>query len=143
MEPTQDQNQTPYSVVLAPAKKSRKKFVFAVCAILIAGAAAVFLVYGRGQVSAKDMAIVSVTQKGFGPAAIHVKKGQQVTWTNNDTGAHEVVSDSKAAQNDPNAFDSEALGYQDSYTVTFDQAGTYSYHDQLNPYTNKGQVIVE
>lgn len=82
---------------------------------------------------------VIIDKSGFSPATIRVTKGQQVTWTNQDKAAHKVVSDQSGSN-----FDSEEdLMINDSFSYTFDSAGTYSYHDPLGSHNFTGTVIVE
>lgn len=65
---------------------------------------------------------VSIVDMGYTPAKITVKKGTKVTWTNNDDTTHTVTSDSGSTM------DSGSLDRGESYTVSFDTAGTYPYH---------------
>ena len=65
---------------------------------------------------------VSIENFAFSPDSITVKKGTTVTWTNNDTTSHTVTSDSG------NTMSSDTLGRGDTYQVTFNEAGTFSYH---------------
>jgi plastocyanin len=82
---------------------------------------------------------VSITDSGFTPATVKIKKGQDVTWTNQDSKAHKLVGDA----NSPAGFKSdEALNKGDSYTFTFEESGTYTYHDE-QLIENKGTVVVE
>ncbi len=65
---------------------------------------------------------VSISDMTFSPDKITVKKGTKVTWTNNDDTTHTVTSDSGKT------LDSGSLDRGESYTVSFDTAGTYPYH---------------
>jgi len=65
---------------------------------------------------------VSIADFAFSPASITVKKGTTVTWTNNDSTAHTVTGD------DNTAIDSGTLNKGDTYTFTFNTAGTFAYH---------------
>ncbi len=57
----------------------------------------------------------------FSPAKIEVTPGTKVTWTNNDSVTHQIVS-----KGDPFEGDGTIETGQ-SYTVTFDTPGTYDY----------------
>jgi len=65
---------------------------------------------------------VSITSGGFQPAQLQVKAGTTVTWTNNDTAAHTVTSDTTGV------FDSGAINAGATFQFTFDQVGTFPYH---------------
>lgn len=87
---------------------------------------------------------VSITTTGFSPKLIQVKAGQSVSWVNNDTANHWIASD-PYPKNDtlPGLSSQGPLKPGDSYSYLFDKPGTYSYHDQLNPYKLLGTVEVK
>jgi plastocyanin len=72
--------------------------------------------------SPKTPSAVSITSAGFQPNALTVKVGTTVTWTNNDSAAHTVTSDTAGA------FDSGPINQGATFTFTFGQAGTFTYH---------------
>ncbi len=78
---------------------------------------------------------VTIAGFAFSPANITVKVGTKVTWTNTDSVSHNVISDSS------NGPKSGTLGKGDSYSFTFDKAGTYTYICSFHPYM-KGSVTV-
>ena len=65
---------------------------------------------------------VAVTASGFQPATLQVKVGTTVTWTNNDTAAHTVTSDTAGV------FDSGPINAGATFKFTFSRAGTFGYH---------------
>ena len=78
------------------------------------------------------MAHVNIKDYTFQPSDITIKKGDTVTWTNLDVIGHDVkFKDS----------DSPDLKTGESYSKTFDQAGTFDYICDIHP-TMKGRVIV-
>jgi plastocyanin len=81
----------------------------------------------------------AVTYQDFAvqPKSIRVKKGTTVKWTNKDTAKHDVTPEVETA--DFKA--SELFGKGESYEVTFNTVGTYSYHCSPHPYM-KGSVEV-
>ena len=81
---------------------------------------------------------VDISNYAYSPAAIKVKVGQTVTWTNQDSVEHDVMADTMSAD----APASELLAKGESYSFTFKKAGTYSYHCSPHPYM-KGTVVVE
>jgi plastocyanin len=70
---------------------------------------------------------VSIENMAFTPAAIKVKVGTTVTWTNNDSIAHTVTADSGDGP------DSGNLDPGKSYSFTYKSAGTFSYHCEIHP----------
>jgi len=74
------------------------------------------------------------------PSLIVIEKGKQVTWVNEDSAFHSVTSGFYDSPTD--LFDSGHLDPFESYTLTFDEVGTYDYFCTLHPWM-KGQVIVK
>lgn len=71
---------------------------------------------------------VSITNFRFSPAAITVKKGTTVTWTNNDSATHTVTeTDTLSGPK------SSSLAKGQSYEFTFASAGTYHYNCSIHP----------
>lgn len=81
---------------------------------------------------------VTISNFSYAPATIKVKVGDTVTWTNNDNVRHDVMADTESSD----APSSELLSKGQSYSFTFNRAGTYTYHCTPHPYM-KGTVIVE
>jgi amicyanin len=82
---------------------------------------------GGAQVSMKDIA--------FDPDSVTIKVGETVTWTNEESVPHTVVGDN-------GEFESADLANGDTFTFTFNQAGTYAYHCSIHP-GMKGTVVVQ
>jgi len=124
--------------------KSTKRWLFPVAMILLLVAIGVgvwMVASNSAQQHAEETptASVTITDNGFSPATIKVKKGQDITWTNQTSVAKQLAGD----DNKPEGFKTgEALGKNDTYSFTFDDAGTYSYHDPSN-LAHGGTVIVE
>jgi plastocyanin len=78
---------------------------------------------------------VKIDNFSFSPAALKVKPGTQITWTNGDDIPHTVVSDGQA-------FKSKVLGTGEKFTFTADKPGTYSYSCSIHP-NMTGKVVVE
>ena len=74
------------------------------------------------QSASRASATVSITSSGFNPSSVSVQPGDTVTWKNNDTTAHQVVSDT-------GVFQSPKLAAGQSYSYKFDVESSYSYHD--------------
>jgi plastocyanin len=77
--------------------------------------------------SAEPVSDVVIKSFAFGPQAVTVKAGTKVTWVNKDVEPHTVISQD-------HKFQSEALDTNDSFSVTFDQAGSYGYFCSLHPH---------
>ena len=74
------------------------------------------------------------------PPNIVVEKGKSVTWLNEDSSFHSVTS---GFYPEPSGlFDSGHLDPYQSYTLSFDEYGTFDYFCTLHPWM-KAQVIVE
>jgi hypothetical protein len=71
----------------------------------------------------------------FDPQTVTINEGDTVTWTSG-YGRHTVISTT-------NAFDSGPLAEGQSFSYTFKTAGSYAYHDRLNPQIPGGTVIVQ
>jgi len=74
------------------------------------------------------------------PSVITIESGKQVTWVNEDSAFHSVTSG--FYEEPTELFDSGHLDPFESYTLDFDENGTYDYFCTLHPWM-KGQVIVE
>jgi len=74
------------------------------------------------------------------PSLIVIEKGKQVTWVNEDSAFHSITSGFYDTPTD--LFDSGHLDPFESYTLTFDETGTFDYFCTLHPWM-KGQVVVE
>jgi plastocyanin len=78
---------------------------------------------------------VKIDNFSFGPAAITVKAGTTVTWTNRDDIPHTVVSDDKL-------FKSKVLDTDEKFSYTFSKPGTYPYFCSVHPKMT-GKVVVQ
>lgn len=81
---------------------------------------------------------VTIRNFAFSPAALSVKPGTTVTWTNQDSAPHTVVS----ADGDPAPFTSDTLATGASFTFTFTTPGTYTYHCSIHP-SMTGTIVVQ
>ena len=85
--------------------------------------------------AAAGKAEVKIDNFSFSPAALTVKAGTQITWTNDDDIPHTVVS------NGP-VFKSKVLGTGEKFTFTASKPGTYSYSCSIHS-NMTGKVVVE
>ena len=65
---------------------------------------------------------IAITNAGYQSNNLQVKVGTTVTWTNADSAAHTVTSDTAGV------FDSGPINSNATFTYTFSQAGTFAYH---------------
>ena len=68
--------------------------------------------------------VVEMYSLQFFPAFLTVSVGTKVTWKNTEVGPHSVTSDT-------GLFDSGVFKPGDSYSYTFDTAGTYYYRCKI------------
>lgn len=91
---------------------------------------------GSGSSGGSSASGATVVAKGFAfsPSSISIKVGESVTWTNEDSAMHAVTGDG--------GIDSGNLATGESYTKTFDAAGTYAYKCSIHP-SMTGEVVVK
>lgn len=77
---------------------------------------------------------VAIQNMAFNPTTLTVPVGTTVTWKNLDSTSHHVVSDT-------GAFDSGVLSNGQSYSFTFNQAGSFPYHCSIHP-SMTGTIVV-
>lgn len=89
--------------------------------------------------SSAPVATTSVTIQNFAfnPQTITVSVGSVVTWTNQDSAQHQIVSDGNLSE-----LSSGLIDQNGTYSFTFSNAGTYDYHCNIHP-SMKGKVIVK
>ena len=86
---------------------------------------------------------VSVTLQNFEfiPASVTVPKGTTVTWTNQDSAPHTIVSDATPLFSLGAIFTSASLGQGQKFSFTFNNEGTFEYHCGIHPFM-KGTITV-
>lgn len=84
----------------------------------------------------RELIEVVVQNFAFSPAALSIKPGTTVKWTNRDSVEHTVTSEGKNR-----TLNSKLLGQGESFTFTFNQPGVFSY--LCTPHPNmSGSVTV-
>lgn len=78
---------------------------------------------------------VDITQAGFTPSKVTIDFGDTVTWTNKDTGNHQVLADQATFPTSP------VLQANQAYSYTFTKSGSFGYRDALNT-KRRGTVTV-
>ncbi len=79
---------------------------------------------------------IDIKSFAFSQLTLTVKMGDTVVWTNKDSAGHTVTSDSG------NELNSGTLSNGQSYSHTFNTAGTFEYHCAPHPFM-KAKIIVE
>lgn len=77
--------------------------------------------------------VVGITDEGFAPSAVSVAVGGTVTFRNDDAVPHQVASSPHPVHTDYPPLNGPVLNPGESHSVVFTPAGTYQYHDHLNP----------
>lgn len=85
--------------------------------------------------SAGNIAAIMIQNYAFNPATLTVKEGTTITWTNGDSVAHTVTSDT-------GIFDSGDLAEGKTFSYTFTTAGTYPYHCTPHHAKMAGTIVV-
>jgi plastocyanin len=70
---------------------------------------------------------VTISGFAFSPASLTIHVGDIVVWTNKDSAAHTVTSDSGTE------LSSSSISNEGTYSHKFTSAGTYSYHCTVHP----------
>ena len=86
--------------------------------------------------AAAESGAVTIADLKFAPGDVSVAAGSEVTWTNDDSAPHTVTFDDDAAES------SEELKPGDTFSTTFDEAGSYSYTCAIHP-DMTGKVTVQ
>lgn len=98
----------------------------------------------KEQTRQQETALIRMSKDGFTPATINIKKGDVVTWTNDNDSPVHIASDPHPTNDILPGLDSEeSLNKGDSYSYTFEKSGTFTYHDHLNPLKYTGTIVVE
>jgi plastocyanin len=77
--------------------------------------------------TAVETVTISIDNFAFSPAEVAVAPGTTVIWTNHDDIPHTVTSTD-------GVFKSHALDTDDSFSFTFEKAGSYQYFCSLHPH---------
>jgi len=86
---------------------------------------------------------VAYNDQGFTPAVLTVKAGTAVTFVNQSSGTMWVASNPHPTHTDLPGFDEHtAVPNGGTYTYTFVKAGTWGYHNHVNP-SDGGTVVVQ
>jgi len=90
----------------------------------------------------KEETMVKITSVGFSPQTITIKVGDKVAWTNGDSANHTVNSAPHPIHTAYPPLNLGTINPGEKKSLTFPKAGTYKYHDHLNP-SLTGSVTVQ
>jgi plastocyanin len=93
--------------------------------------------WATGVAQASEAREVTIDNYTFSPGTLTVPVGTTVTWTNRDFDVHTVTAD-----DNPPTFKSAGLDTDDTFSFTFNKAGTYAYHCSLHPHMT-GKIVVK
>jgi plastocyanin len=89
-----------------------------------------------GPAGAATTKTINIFGSAFSPKSATITQGDTVTWVNKDNANHQVLADK-------GQFVSPILKRNQSYSFTFNAAGTYTYKDELNPKRLTGTIVVK
>jgi plastocyanin len=84
--------------------------------------------------SSNTEAEVKISGFAFNPTPLEIKAGTTVTWKNEDSASHTVVADD-------GSFSSNTINQGESFSFTFDKAGSFPYHCGIHT-SMKGTITV-
>jgi len=74
-----------------------------------------------GETAGSEQVAATIEGFAFNPGTIEIKAGTTVTWTNNDSAPHTVTADD-------GSFQSGKMDQGATFSYTFTEPGTYTYH---------------
>lgn len=86
--------------------------------------------------------IVKITSAGFIPKVVTIKKGESISWVNEDVADHTVNSAVHPTHQVYPRLNLGVIKPGDKISLSFPDTGSYKYHDHLNP-SLTGSVTVE
>ncbi len=129
---------------LRGAKKTQRFYALAALGAFLVLIVVVSLltISHKNHTKATPVAEVSITNKGFEPSTLVVKKGTEIVWTNSDSALHQVVANPYPTGKDLPRLKSEILNNNQTYSYLTSQTGSFGYHDQIKPTIN-GTIVVK
>ena len=105
------------------------------CRAFLLAASFLGATHALGGAALAENPTVNIEDFAFSPPSLTVKIRTAVTWLNKDDIPHTVVSKTRM-------FKSKALDTGDSFSFTFNEAGTYEYFCSLHPHMT-GTIVVD
>ena len=111
-------------------------YLLSIAALLFAIVAGRHTILAGGPESKAPEAVeVKIDNFAFTPGTLTIAAGTEVTWTNHDDIAHNVINDDKI-------FQSKTLNPDEKFSFTFTKPGTYSYLCSIHPKMT-GTIVVQ
>jgi glucose/arabinose dehydrogenase/plastocyanin len=117
-------------------------WIVTILAVLVIGAGAWYMMYGNQSTinnnntnQNSSTGTVNISNSTFSPGVITIKKGDTVTWKNNESLIHRIVADD-------GSFDLGDMANGATVKRTFDTAGSFTYYCSLHP-DMTGTVVVQ
>ena len=85
---------------------------------------------------------VTLTADGFSPANLTIEVGTKVTWTNKSGEAATVHSAPHPTHTNYPPLNLGTFKDGETLSLTFDKAGTYGYHNHLDP-SQRGTIVIQ
>lgn len=128
----------------------RRKVSLVLCAIVILCGVGGYVVFAGANaplviLDLRDQSQVSVvlTEEGFVPAYMRVRKGAVVTFSTTRSNQFWPASNPHPSHEIYDLFDPQRpLNPDESWTITIDRVGTWGYHDHIRSYFT-GEIYVE
>jgi plastocyanin len=96
----------------------------------------------QAQTTNEGAQIITLSPDGFTPATLTVKVGTRVRWVNKSGELGDVDSDPHPVHTSYPPMNFGTFSDGSSVELVFDKAGTYHYHNHLNP-SQRGTIVVE
>lgn len=93
--------------------------------------------------NAPKEATVTLTQQGFSPQTVMIKKGGIVTWINQSSTLATVNSDAHPTHLLYPPLNLGEFDNNQSFQLSFDKTGKFTYHNHLNPSQTGSVIVVE
>jgi plastocyanin len=91
-----------------------------------------------GAVDVNQGDIVVIDDFSFGDGEpVEVQAGELITWRNEDSVRHTVTDDTENPE-----FSSDAIQPDDTFSITFDEPGTFQYHCSIHPDRMQGELVI-
>jgi|SRR3989344_3083009 len=124
----------------------RSTILILIAAILIIG----FLIFSVSKTQKKTgpesvfipRTEVTVGENGFSPQTLTIKKGDAVAWVNQGGDAATVNSDPHPTHDLHRFLNLGEFPSESSVEVTFNEVGTFGYHNHFNP-SQTGTIVVQ
>lgn len=128
---------------LRKTKNAKRAYAILASLVFLALVVVVFkVVLSNNSSSTPKVAVVRITDNGFQPATLTVKKGTKIVWDSSSENLHQITANPFPKGTDLPGLKSQILNNAQQYTYVADTTGSFGYHDQLHPTVN-GTLVVK